>query len=122
MKPAFLQGFYKSVKALSLVRRAPLPYELVAMLFYKVVANSSQVPVGFDVMLAVNDLWRLTRNRSGVSSGAVYLIEEISTSAKLPGVAAFTAATIWATCAFMIVHRPWPKTTMAILRCVRFCW
>jgi hypothetical protein len=47
------------------------------------------------------------------ASCAVRQPNEISTSAKLPGVAALTAA-ICATCGLMTAHRPAPKTTTAI--------
>ena len=45
----------------------------------------------------------------------------ISTSSKLPGVAAATAAAISGSLFLISRHRPLPSTTIAILRPVRFC-
>ena len=45
-----------------------------------------------------------------------YYLSWISTSAKLPGIAAFTVATTCATRCLMRLHRPLPSTTIAILR------
>lgn len=45
----------------------------------------------------------------------------ISTSAKLPGVAAATAAAIVESLLLMSLHRPLPSTTIATLRPARFC-
>lgn len=46
----------------------------------------------------------------------------ISTSAKVPGAAAFTAATTFWTCGSISGQFPLPRTTIAILRVERFCW
>jgi hypothetical protein len=46
----------------------------------------------------------------------------IWTSVTLPGVAAATAAAISESLLLMSLHRPLPRTTIAIVRFVRFCW
>ncbi len=63
---------------------------------------------------AVKNRWR--------ASGVVVQSAGISTSVTLPGVAAATAAEIAGSLFLMSLHRPLPRTTIAMVRPARFCW
>ena len=63
-----------------------------------------------------------TRRRAAWCSVGSYRASEISMNAKLPGLAAFTAARISASRGRISRQRVFPNTTIAIFRLLRFCW